>query len=352
MIALHKELSKQACDALANLYSLELDGVDFQETRKEFEGNLTMVVFPYLKSSRKNPEQTATEIGEYMLQNSELVSAFQVVKGFLNLTIDPAFWVEQFKTLVDTPNFGFTPVDETKPGKMVEYSSPNTNKPLHLGHIRNNLLGFSIARIFEAQGNKVYKVQVINDRGIHICKSMIAWQRFGNGETPETAGMKGDHLVGKYYVAFDKAYKAEIAELVAGGMDKEKAEKEAPILVAAQDMLRKWEANDKEVRELWETMNNWVYAGFEETYNALGVAFDKNNYESETYILGKQDIEIGLQKGVFYRKDDGSVWIDLTAEGLDEKIVLRSDGTAVYMTQDIGTAAQRFADFDITASLT
>lgn len=333
--------------ALKNLYDLEVENIDFQETRKEFEGDLTLVVFPFVRAAKKNPEQTAAEIGEYLLANSAVVSAFQVVKGFLNLTIKQDIWLDKFKELVATPNFGYTPVDDTKPAKMVEYSSPNTNKPLHLGHIRNNLLGFSISRIFEATGRKVVKVQIINDRGIHICKSMLAWQKFGHDETPESSGLKGDHLVGKYYVEFDKAYKAEIAELVASGMPKEKAEKEAPLMQEAQEMLRKWEAADAETIKLWETMNSWVYAGFNETYKALGVSFDRNYYESNTYILGKADVEKGLEKGVFYRKEDGSVWIDLTADGLDEKLVLRSDGTSVYMTQDIGTAIQRFTDFNI-----
>ena len=340
-------LKKSIQEALKSLYQLDVETIDLQETRKEFEGDLTLVVFPYVRAAKKSPEQTANEIGEYLKANSSLVSAFQVVKGFLNLTIKQDIWLDKFKALVNTPNFGYAPVDETKPAKMVEYSSPNTNKPLHLGHIRNNLLGFSISRIFEATGRKVVKVQIINDRGIHICKSMLAWQKFGNGETPQSSGMKGDHLVGKYYVAFDKAYKQEIADLVANGMPKEQAEKEAPVMKEAQEMLRKWEAGDVETIRLWETMNGWVYAGFNKTYDALGVAFDRNYYESQTYILGKADVEKGLEKGVFYRKDDGSVWIDLTADGLDEKLVLRSDGTSVYMTQDIGTAIQRFTDFNI-----
>ena len=333
--------------ALKNLYGLESDVVELQETRKEFEGNLTLVVFPFLKASRKNPEQTANEIGEYLLSNSDLVSGFNVVKGFLNLSIREDYWLNQFKILATTPNFGFAPVDKSKPAKMVEYSSPNTNKPLHLGHIRNVLLGWSMSRIFEATGREVIKVQVVNDRGIHICKSMIAWQKFGHGETPETSGTKGDHLVGKYYVLFDKTYKQQIAELVADGHEQAMAEKEAPIMQEAKEMLRKWEAGDREVMELWTMMNGWVYAGFEESYNALGVSFDRNYYESETYILGKADVERGLEMGVFYRKPDSSVWIDLTEDGLDEKIVMRSDGTSVYITQDIGTAVQRFADFNI-----
>lgn len=333
--------------ALKELFGLEVEPVNFQPTRKEFEGDLTLVVFPYAGAAKKNPEQTANEIGEYLLANSDLVSAFNVVKGFLNLTIRQDYWLGQFKTLVNTPNFGFTPVDKSKPGKMVEYSSPNTNKPLHLGHIRNVLLGWSMSQIFEATGREVFRVQIVNDRGIHICKSMIAWQKFGHGETPETSGTKGDHLVGKYYVLFDKTYKAQIAELVADGTDQAMAEKEAPIMLQAQEMLRKWEAGDREVMDLWRMMNGWVYAGFEETYTALGVGFDKNYYESDTYILGKADVEKGLESGVFYRKPDGSVWIDLTEDGLDEKLVLRSDGTSVYMTQDIGTATQRFADFNI-----
>jgi arginyl-tRNA synthetase len=333
--------------ALKGLYGMEVEPVDFQETRKEFEGDLTLVVFPFVKAAKKSPEQTAQEIGEFVLANSDLVSAYNVVKGFLNLTIRPDYWLNQFKNLVATPNFGFVPISENLPAKMVEYSSPNTNKPLHLGHIRNVLLGWSMSQIFEATGRKVLKVQVVNDRGIHICKSMIAWQQFGHGETPETSGTKGDHLVGKYYVQFDKTYKQQIADLVAEGTEKAMAEKEAPIMQQAKEMLRKWEAGDREVMDLWHLMNSWVYAGFDETYNALGVSFDKNYYESETYILGKADVERGLEKGVFYKKDDGSIWIDLTEDGLDEKIVMRSDGTSVYITQDIGTAVQRFEDFSI-----
>jgi arginyl-tRNA synthetase len=342
-------LKQSVTAAVELLYGEKPKTVELQETRKEFEGDVTLVVFPLLRLSRKAPEQTATEIGDNLVANSPWVEKYQVVKGFLNLTIKAAYWLNAFKGITEADEYGFTAVDDGRPAKMVEYSSPNTNKPLHLGHIRNNLLGASVARISEATGNKVYKVQIVNDRGIHICKSMIAWQKFGHGETPESSGLKGDHLVGRYYVAFDKAYKAEIAKLVDSGMPKEQAEKEAPIMKEAQDLLRKWEAGDAETVKLWETMNGWVYSGFAETYEALGVGFDRNYYESQTYILGKADVEKGLEKGVFFRKDDGSVWIDLSDEGLDEKLVLRSDGTSVYMTQDIGTAIQRFEDFDIDA---
>jgi arginyl-tRNA synthetase len=328
------------------LYGAKPEAVEFQQTRKEFEGDITLVVFPLLRVSRKGPEQTANEIGEALVLKSELVSKFNAVKGFLNITIDQKFWLSELKSIITNQNFGFTEVDKTKPCVLVEYSSPNTNKPLHLGHVRNNLLGFSISRIIEATGKDVKKVQIINDRGIHICKSMLAWQLFGNGETPESSGHKGDHLVGKYYVAFDKAYKLEMAELQAAGASVEEAAKNAPLIIAAQEMLQKWEAGDAEVVDLWKTMNAWVYEGFQTTYDALGVSFDKNYYESETYILGKSNIEKGLADGVFYKREDGSVWIDLTEDGLDEKLVLRSDGTSVYMTQDIGTAIARFEEFN------
>lgn len=334
-------------EVLQNLYGQAPEKLEFQATRKEFEGDITLVVFPLLRMSRKSPEQTATEIGEALKSASNLVANFQPVKGFLNLTIAPQFWLSTFQNILDDAHFGITKVDENAPIEIVEYSSPNTNKPLHLGHIRNNLLGYSVAKIIEATGRPVKKVQIINDRGIHICKSMLAWQKFGNGETPESSGLKGDHLVGKYYVAFDKAYKAEIAELVQNGTPEEEAKKSAPLLLEAQQMLRKWEEGDAEVVALWNEMNSWVYAGFDKTYDALGVDFDKNYYESNTYILGKDNVEKGLEKGVFYRKEDGSVWVDLSADGLDEKLLLRKDGTSVYMTQDIGTAIARSEEFNM-----
>ena len=314
--------------------------IQIQKTRKEFEGDYTLVTFPLLKLSRKSPEATATEIGEKLVATSGDVSAFNVIKGFLNISLSAEFWQARFGEVVATENYGVAePSGKTI---MVEYSSPNTNKPLHLGHIRNNLLGYSVSQILAANGHKVIKANLVNDRGIHICKSMVAWQRYGNGATPESTGIKGDHLVGDYYVEFDKHYKAEIAELVAGGMSEDEAKKSAPILLEAQEMLRKWEAKDEEVRNLWQTMNGWVYEGFDVTYKALGVDFDKVYYESQTYLLGKSIVSEGLEKGIFFRKEDGSVWIDLTADGLDQKLLLRGDGTSVYMTQDLGTALQRF----------
>ncbi|WP_298473182.1 arginine--tRNA ligase [uncultured Maribacter sp.] len=331
-------------EAIQQLFSAELPNVEFQPTRKDFNGDITVVVFPMLRVVKGNPVQIGTQIGEYLKKEVPEVADFNVVKGFLNLVIADAFYINFFNSIKEEAHFGYAK-KESKEAVMVEYSSPNTNKPLHLGHIRNNLLGYSVAEILKAAGKKVYKTQIINDRGIHICKSMLAWQRFGNGETPESTGLKGDKLVGNYYVAFDKAYKAEVAELVTNGTAKEVAEKEAPILVAAQDMLRKWEAGDAEVVSLWKTMNQWVYTGFEVTYKNMGVDFDQLYYESNTYLLGKDVVTDGLEKGVFFKKEDGSVWIDLTDEGLDEKIVLRSDGTAVYMTQDIGTAIQRVKDY-------
>ncbi|WP_298501905.1 arginine--tRNA ligase [uncultured Maribacter sp.] len=331
-------------EAIQELFSAELPNVEFQPTRKDFNGDITVVVFPMLRVVKGNPVQIGTQIGEYLKKEVPEVADFNVVKGFLNLVIADAFYINFFNSIKEEAHFGYAKKD-SKEAVMVEYSSPNTNKPLHLGHIRNNLLGYSVAEILKAAGKKVYKTQIINDRGIHICKSMLAWQRFGNGETPESTGLKGDKLVGNYYVAFDKAYKAEVAELVTNGTAKEVAEKEAPILVAAQDMLRKWEAGDAEVVSLWKTMNQWVYTGFEVTYKNMGVDFDQLYYESNTYLLGKDVVTDGLEKGVFFKKEDGSVWIDLTDEGLDEKIVLRSDGTAVYMTQDIGTAIQRVKDY-------
>ena len=341
---LHKEIQK----ALIKLYAASEQSIQFQNTRKEFAGDITVVVFPFLGVSKKGAEQTAEELGSYLKENVAEISNFNVVKGFLNLEISKDFWFNHFVNIYNTADYGIEKVAEKSPTYLVEYCSPNTNKPIHLGHLRNNFLGYSVAEILKASGKNVKKVQIINDRGIHICKSMIAWQEFGNGETPVSSGIKGDHLVGKYYVEFDKHYKKEITELIASGMEKEQAEKEAPIFKKAQEMLLKWEANDVEVRALWEKMNAWVYEGFATTYSRLGVDFDKNYYESDTYLLGKKVVDIGLEKGVFYKKEDGSVWIDLSNEGLDEKIILRSDGTAVYMTQDIGTAIQRHEDFNFS----
>lgn len=321
--------------------------VQIQKTKKEFEGHLTLVVFPFLKMSRKGPEQTAQEIGEYLLANEPSVAAFNVIKGFLNLTIASAAWIELLNEVQADEQYGLVEVTEASPLVMIEYSSPNTNKPLHLGHVRNNLLGNALANIVAANGNQVVKTNIVNDRGIHICKSMLAWQKYGNGETPESSGKKGDHLVGDYYVAFDKHYKAEVAGLMEKGLTKEEAEAASPLMHEAREMLVKWEADDAEVRELWTMMNNWVYAGFDETYQKMGVSFDKIYYESNTYLEGKEKVMEGLEKGFFYRKEDGSVWADLTAEGLDHKLLLRGDGTSVYMTQDIGTAKLRFADFPI-----
>ncbi|SHJ80798.1 arginine--tRNA ligase [Pseudozobellia thermophila] len=336
-------LEAKVKEAVAELFSVELPQVEFQPTRKDFEGDITVVVFPMLRYVKGNPAQIGEQIGAYLKDQVQAVSGYNVIKGFLNIVIDDSFYIDFFGQIQDVADYGYAASNDSG-AVMVEYSSPNTNKPLHLGHIRNNLLGYSVSEILKASGNKVYKTQIINDRGIHICKSMLAWKRFGNGETPESTGLKGDKLVGNYYVAFDKAYKEEIAAMVAQGVDKEVAEKEAPILLEAQEMLRKWEAGDDEVVALWKKMNGWVYEGFEETYKNLGVDFDTLYYESDTYLLGKDVVAQGLEKGVFYRKEDGSVWIDLTDEGLDEKIVLRSDGTAVYMTQDIGTAIQRVKD--------
>ena len=330
--------------------------VVLQETREGFEGELTLVVFPFLRISRKKPEDTAQDLGQYLVANLPgVVRGFNVVKGFLNLSIQPACWISLLQDIWQNPRYGFTPVTESSPLVMIEYSSPNTNKPLHLGHVRNNLLGWALANIMEANGNKVVKTNIVNDRGIHICKSMLAWLRWGNGETPQSSGKKGDHLIGDYYVAFDKHYREEVKELkaqyMAGGMAEEQAEEkakqEAPLIREAHEMLVKWEQGDAEVRALWKKMNEWVYEGFDETYKALGVSFDKIYYESQTYLEGKEKVEEGLQKGFFYRRPDGSVWADLTKEGLDEKLLLRSDGTSVYMTQDIGTAKLRFQDFPI-----
>ena len=337
-------LEEKVKEAVQSIFGQELPAVEFQPTRKDFEGDITVVVFPMLRVVKGNPVAIGTQIGEYLVENVEEVAKFNVVKGFLNLVVSDAYYINFFKSILAVEQFGYAPAN-SKDAVMVEYSSPNTNKPLHLGHIRNNLLGYSVAEILKAAGHKVYKTQIINDRGIHICKSMLAWQKFGKGETPDSSGLKGDHLVGKYYVAFDKAYKAEIAELISAGKTKEEAEKEAPILLEAQEMLRKWEAGDAQVVELWKMMNGWVYKGFDTTYENLGVNFNQLYYESDTYLLGRDVVQDGLEKGVFFKKEDGSVWIDLTEDGLDEKIVLRSDGTAVYMTQDIGTAIQRVTDF-------
>ena len=322
--------------------------VQLQETRPEFEGQITLVVFPFTKMSHKAPDATAQEIGEQLVQKlPEVISGYNAVKGFLNLSISSRQWIGILQEIYENPKFGFTPVTDESPLVMIEYSSPNTNKPLHLGHVRNNLLGWALAKVMEANGNRVVKTNIVNDRGIHICKSMLAWLKWGNGETPETSGKKGDHLIGDYYVAFDKHYREEVKELVAQGMDEEQAKQEAPLIKEAHAMLVKWEQNDPEVRALWKKMNEWVYAGFDETYKALGVSFDKIYYESETYLEGKEKVEEGLEKGFFYRREDGSVWADLTNEGLDEKLLLRSDGTSVYMTQDIGTAKLRFQDYPI-----
>ena len=350
-------ISSSVVEAIKALYGQEVAPkmVQIQKTKQEFEGNLTLVVFPFLKISKKKPEDTAQEIGQYLVDNCKAVASFNVVKGFLNLVIAQSAWLQLLADIDADPKYGEKKADDNSPLVMIEYSSPNTNKPLHLGHVRNNLLGWSLAKIMEANGNKVVKTNIVNDRGIHICKSMLAWLKYGNGETPETSGKKGDHLIGDYYVAFDKHYREEVKQLTAQylseGMGEEEAEKkakeEAPLIKEAHEMLVKWEQNDPEVRALWEKMNNWVYAGFDETYKALGVGFDKIYYESQTYLKGKAKVEEGLAKGLFERHEDNSVWADLTNEGLDQKLLLRSDGTSVYMTQDIGTAEMRFKDFPI-----
>ena len=347
-MTLEQQLSVLVKSAVKALYTIEVEDsqIQWQKTRPEFEGNITLVVFPFVKLARKAPAQIATEIGEWLTVNGEgLVAKFNAVQGFLNLVIADAFWIRQLRAIDTDANYGQQP--DRHQLMMVEYSSPNTNKPLHLGHVRNNLLGYSIARIQEANGWKVVKTNIVNDRGIHICKSMLAWLKYGNGETPESSGKKGDHLIGDYYVRFDKEYKTQIAELMAAGKDEETAKREAPLMLEAQEMLRKWEANDPEVRALWTKMNSWVYAGFDETYKRMGVSFDKIYYESNTYLEGKSEVEKGLVSGAFYRREDGSVWADLTKDGLDEKLLLRSDGTSVYMTQDIGTAKLRFQDYPI-----
>ena len=342
-------ISQAAGEAVKALYGMEASEkmLQLQKTRSEFEGNLTLVVFPFVKAAKKSPEQTAQEIGQYLVDNCSAVEKFNVVKGFLNLSIGEGAWLQLLQAMDQDDRFGMKAANEDSPLVMIEYSSPNTNKPLHLGHVRNNLLGWSLAQIMEANGNKVVKTNIVNDRGIHICKSMLAWLKYGNGETPESSGKKGDHLIGDYYVAFDKHYREEVKELMAQGMDEEKAKQEAPLIKEAHEMLVKWENNDPEVRALWEKMNNWVYAGFDETYKKMGVGFDKIYYESQTYLKGKAKVEEGLAKGLFERHEDNSVWADLTNEGLDQKLLLRSDGTSVYMTQDIGTAEMRFQDYPI-----
>jgi len=344
-MTLHHTLTIHIQKAVLELFNISIEKVEFQATRKEFEGDITMVVFPLVKALKGNPVEIGNQIGNYLVANVNEVAKFNVVGGFLNIVISDAFYLEFFNSIKNNETFGFEAPKEGEKAVMVEYSSPNTNKPLHLGHIRNNLLGYSVAEIIKASGKKVYKTQIINDRGIHICKSMLAWQKFGNGQTPESTGLKGDKLVGNFYVEFDKQYKKEIAELIAQGKTEDEAKKLAPSILEAQQMLLDWENGKPEVIELWKTMNQWVYDGFEQTYKNLGVDFDSYYYESNTYLLGKEVVQFGLEKGIFEKDPDGSVWIDLTADGLDRKIVLRSDGTAVYMTQDIGTAIQRVKDF-------
>lgn len=350
-MSLKQYITQNVLEAIQNVYQINPESVEIQFTRKEFEGDYTLVVFPLIRTLKGKPEEIGTKIGENLVENNK-ITAFNVVKGFLNMSLSSVEFLENFTQNAQNSTFGITKVDENSKTVMVEYSSPNTNKPLHLGHVRNNLLGFSVSQIIEAAGNNVIKTQIINDRGIHICKSMIAWEKFGNGETPESANMKGDHLVGKYYVEFDKHYRQEIKELEAQGKTEDEAKKEAPIFLEAQEMLRQWEAHEPKVIELWQKMNGWVYDGFAKTYKRLGVAFDEYLYESNTYILGKDIVEDGLNKGVFYKREDGSVWIDLTAEGLDEKLVLRSDGTSVYITQDLGTAVERFKNNPTLEELT
>jgi arginyl-tRNA synthetase len=348
-MTINQLLEKNVIKAIEALYgqNVETSLIQLQPTKKEFEGDLTIVVFPFLRLSKKKPEDTAQDLGQWLMENTPELSSFNVIKGFLNLVVSPTYWLQALGKAFAEEQFGIKKAGDNAPLVMVEYSSPNTNKPLHLGHIRNNLLGSSLCKILEANGNKVVKTNIVNDRGIHICKSMLAWQKWGNGETPASSGKKGDHLVGDYYVAFDKHYKQELAELQEKGMTKEEAEAASPLMNEAREMLQKWEAGDRNVRQLWETMNSWVFAGFDETYKKLGVDFDKIYYESQTYLLGKDKVLEGLDKGLFYRQDDGSVWADLTADGLDQKVLLRSDGTSVYMTQDIGTANLRFNEFPI-----
>lgn len=348
-MVIEQQIAQALAGAVKELYGADITPaqIQLQKTKKEFEGHLTVVVFPLLRLSKKSPEQTATEIGQYLQEKESCIAGFNVIKGFLNLTVAAPCWIELLNSIQRQPRYGITPVTANSPLIMIEYSSPNTNKPLHLGHVRNNLLGYSLARIMEANGNKVVKTNIVNDRGIHICKSMLAWQKWGNGVTPESSGKKGDHLIGDFYVLFDKHYKQELAELEKQGLTKEEAEAQSKLMAEAREMLRQWEAGDEAVVSLWKTMNNWVYAGFDETYKQLGVGFDKIYYESNTYLEGKGKVLEGLEKGVFYRKDDGSVWADLTPDGLDHKLLLRADGTSVYMTQDIGTAKLRFADYPI-----
>ena len=347
---LQNSLSEQLKSAFKTLFNLQLESVEYQATRKDFEGDITVVTFPMLRLVKMNPEELGKKLGHYLVKNSEHVIGFNVLKGFLNLILSDAYYLGIFKTIQSNPNYGFKNSENTA-AVMVEYSSPNTNKPLHLGHIRNNLLGYSVAQILKAAGHKVYKTQIINDRGIHICKSMLAWQRYAEGQTPKTSGLKGDKFVGKYYVKFDSVYKAEVAEMIAQGFSEQEAKSKAPILLEAQQMLLKWEAEDPEIVALWKKMNQWVYDGFEITYKNLGVDFDSYYYESQTYLLGKSFIDEGLKSGVFYKKSDGSIWCDLSDYGLDEKIVMRADGTAVYITQDIGTAIQRIVDFPEVSSM-
>ena len=346
---LENKIALAVQQVIKNLYSAEVptDQLQLQKTKSNFEGNLTLVVFPLLRISKKKPQETADEIGKNLISACPLIASYNVVQGFLNLTIAPEAWKQQLEAIDAEPHYGEKAATEESPLVMIEYSSPNTNKPLHLGHVRNNLLGWSLAQIMQANGNRVVKTNIVNDRGIHICKSMLAWLKWGNGETPESSGKKGDHLIGDYYVAFDQHYREEVKALVAQGMDKEQAEKEAPLMKEAHQMLVQWEQNDPVVRALWEEMNSWVYDGFDQTYKALGVSFDKIYYESQTYLVGKKKVEEGLEKGIFYRRPDNSVWADLRNEGLDEKLLLRSDGTSVYMTQDIGTAEMRFEDYPI-----
>ena len=348
-MSLNHILAQATAEAVKNLYGAEVaaDTIAPSTTKKEFEGNLTIVVFPFLKASHKRPEDTAQEIGAYLVEHCDAVEKFNVIKGFLNITIKPTFWTSVLLQVAEKPDFGFKPVTEDSRLVMIEYSSPNTNKPLHLGHVRNNLLGYSLAKIMEANGNKVVKTNIVNDRGIHICKSMLAWIKWGNNITPEQAGKKGDHLIGDFYVLFDKKYKEEVNQLMAEGMSEDDAKAESALMKEARAMLKKWEDGDEQVRSLWRMMNEWVYAGFDETYQRLGVSFDKIYYESNTYLEGKEKVLEGLEKGIFYRKEDNSVWADLTADGLDHKLLLRTDGTSVYMTQDIGTAKLRFQDYPI-----
>lgn len=348
-MVIEQQITGSVIAGIKELYGADVTEaqVQLQKTKKEFKGHLTLVVFPFLRMSKKSPEQTAQELGEYLVKNEPAVAEFNVIKGFLNLTVACGCWIDLLNEINAQPEYGFTKATENSPLVMIEYSSPNTNKPLHLGHVRNNLLGYSLSKIMEANGNKVVKTNIVNDRGIHICKSMLAWQKWGNGITPEKAGKKGDHLIGDFYVLFSNKLKEETAALEAKGMTKEEAEAASPLMQEAREMLRKWEAGDPEVRSLWKMMNDWVYAGFDETYKMMGVSFDKIYYESETYLVGKSKVLEGLKKGIFYRREDGSVWADLRSEGLDEKLLLRADGTSVYMTQDIGTAKLRFDDYPI-----